>query len=67
LVYPAEDSQWELPGSLASVLLLLYNPIFITKGLAQLPACFMLVSCLAYFSTLKMEVIFFPEMSVDFH
>jgi hypothetical protein len=49
----AEDSQWELLGWLASVLLLLYNPMFITKGLAQLPACFMLVFCLAYFSTLK--------------
>jgi hypothetical protein len=31
-----------------------------------LAVCFMLVSCLAYSSTLKMEVTRFPETSVDF-
>jgi hypothetical protein len=30
-------------------------------------ACFMLVSCLAYFLTLKMEVIYSSETSIDFH
>jgi hypothetical protein len=33
----------------------------------RLDACFMLVSCLAYSSTLKMEVTCSSGMSVDFH
>jgi hypothetical protein len=32
----------------------------------QLSACFVLVCCLAYSATLKMEATFFSEMSVDF-
>jgi hypothetical protein len=31
-----------------------------------LAACFMLVSCSVYFSTLKIEEIYFSETSVDF-
>jgi choline-glycine betaine transporter len=38
-----------------------------TSVFTALPAaCFMLVSCLAYFSTLKMEVIHCSETSADF-
>jgi hypothetical protein len=33
---------------------------------ASLPPAFMLVSCLAYFSTLKMEATCFSEASVEF-
>jgi hypothetical protein len=29
--------------------------------------CFLLVSCTVYFSTLKMEVVFSSETSLDFH
>jgi hypothetical protein len=34
---------------------------------ALLAVCFMLVTCLAYPSTLKMEAIYSSEMSVDVH
>jgi hypothetical protein len=40
--------------------------IFRVEEYAKLAACFMLVSCLAYSSTLKMEVICSSETLVDF-
>jgi hypothetical protein len=45
----------------------LANLVLFRKVLALLAACFMLVSCTAYSSTLKMEAICSSEMSVDFH
>jgi hypothetical protein len=45
----------------------LYNPVpFLTRP-TLLVACFMLVYCLAYSSTLKMEAICSSETSVYFH
>jgi hypothetical protein len=38
-----------------------------SSGLALLAACFMLVSCLAYSSTLKVEAAYFFEMSFVCH
>jgi hypothetical protein len=35
--------------------------------IAHSASCFMLVSCLAYSLTLKMEVVYLFEMSTDFH
>jgi hypothetical protein len=43
---------------LASSLFFLYNLMFVHKQLALLAACFLLVSCLPYSSTLKMKVIY---------
>jgi hypothetical protein len=40
--------------------------MFFRKWLALFAACFMLVSCLAYFSTLEMEAVFSSKMSVGF-
>jgi hypothetical protein len=43
----------------------LCNPLKVIAELS-LPPAFMLVSCLAYSLTLKMEAIYSSEMSVDF-
>jgi hypothetical protein len=34
---------------------------------SELAVCFMLVSCLAYSSTLTMEAVYYSETSVGFH
>jgi hypothetical protein len=66
------QSQWELTGLFGlQILTRIYNPLLLLFSCMLLalllPACFMLVSCLAYSSTLKMEVVCSSEMSVDFH
>jgi hypothetical protein len=43
------------------------NRVFCRTRFVLLAASFVLVSCLAYFSTLKMGAIYFSETSFDFH
>jgi hypothetical protein len=45
----------------------LYNPVFLHTWFALLAGCLMLVSCLAYYSTMKMYAICSSKKSVDFH
>jgi hypothetical protein len=57
--------QAELHGvTIQNIMLLVVT--FVRTSNAILANCFMLVSCLAYSSTLKMEVTFSSETSVDF-
>jgi hypothetical protein len=42
-----------------------YSDFF--RGLPQLASCFLLVSCLAYSSTVKMEVVRSSETSLEFY
>jgi hypothetical protein len=61
-----QTSQQELTRSLPFPSCSLYNPKTSASWLPCLPPAFMLVSCLAYSLTLKMEVICSSKMSVYF-